>query len=144
MSIASLTASFGLSSSRMTANISLSSLFLSSNSYTYASMSLAVTITNLMAEALGSPSSRSLYKSWHKLIMAFSGVTISWVTLDDSMWSRSLCFLNFTSWRALVISLNVATLHSSLLKIRFVNFSFKFWSSSESSLIRSTLYLLRD
>lgn len=58
--------------------------------------------------------------------MHLRGVTISWVTDEVSMWSSLLSASTLASFYLSVMSRKVATLHSSLLKIRLVNVSYNF------------------
>ena len=128
MEMTSRIARLRLACSKTGVNIFLSNLFLSNKSYTWESISFAETTISFISCSRGLSLS-SFWTRYARLIMTLSGVTISWVTEDESMCSSLLSFSTLTSCFDLVTSRNVATLHSSLLKIRSVKFNTTFRGS---------------
>ena len=100
-------------------NKSCSSILLSSKSFVYASSNLEVVTINSASYFFGDLRN-SLTNDSEKFTMHLRGVTISWVTLDDKSCNSLLSAFILAIFFNSVTSLKVATLHSSLLNIKFV------------------------
>jgi len=100
-------------------NKSCSNIFLSSNSFVYESSNFEV-VTISSASYFFGDLCNSLTNDSEKFTIHLSGVTISCVTLDVNNYNNLLSAYILAMFLSSVTSLKVATLHSSLLKIKLV------------------------